>query len=193
MKKRLPPLPRLSSALCLFLCVAWQACSPMSRRISAPEAGANGGFETARSGLPVQWNLHAPDTVPEGRFQVVLDTADRVEGAQSLRFDVSECSPDGGWRSPGLFQELPATPGATYVVGFAIKNEGCAWRASFGGVTAKTGRYESVDGGEVAEEEWVRVDRRLTLGEWHDRLRFQLCVLSPGRLWIDDVRIEPVP
>lgn len=166
-------------------------CQPMSERVEAPSLGPNGGFEHVRSGLPVNWLVYSPKTIPSGRYELVLDREDFREGAQSLRFDVEECASSGGWRSPGIAQELPVEPGTTYAVSFWIKSEGCRWTVSYGGVSAKAGRIERVASSPVEPGAWRHVELAYAQPPDYERLRFELCVTSPGRLWIDDVRIEP--
>jgi hypothetical protein len=148
-------------------------------------------FEHARDGLPANWLVDSPATVPSGRFALALDREDRREGAQALRFDVAECSGEPGWRSPGISQELRVEPGRAYAVSFWVKSEGCEWVARAGGVDAKLGAYETIDAALPAGE-WTRVERVVAVPERYERLRFELGVRSPGRLWVDDVRVEPV-
>ena len=155
--------------------------------------GINGGFEYTRSGLPINWIVYSPGTIPSGRYELLLDRADFREGKQSLRFLVDACSPTGGWHSPGITQQYPAEPGTTYAIRFWVKNEGCDWAVSVGGVTATTGAYEVLAGAEVPQGSWQRVEQRYTLAPQYEQLRFELSITSPGSLWIDDVRIEAVP
>jgi len=172
--------------------VAGQACRPLSEQVRDPAAGRNGGFEQVRSGLPVNWLVYSPSTVPSGRFELIFDEEDAREGARSLRFLVHECSPDGGWRSPGLCQEFRVGAGTTQTIGFWIKNDGCDWRISYGAVSAKTAEVETVTSSDAPDGEWAHVERTYTLPDGYDRLRFELSIRSPGSLWIDDVTIDPV-
>ena len=73
-----------------------------------------------------------------GSYELLFDRGDFKEGEQSLHFRVHECSAEGGWGSPGITQEYPVPPG-DYVVGFWIKNDGCDYVASAGGVAASVG------------------------------------------------------
>lgn len=184
---------RLLLAACLSLpLTACAACGPLSESARAPDAGLNGGFEVVRDGLPAEWIVYTPATVPDAEFELVLDESERREGARALRFDVSACGDEGGWRSPGLSREFAVEPGATYDVSFQVKSEGSRWSAAWGGVDAKTSAYDVTDDSNCEEGEWRRVEARYTVPERYERLRFQFNVLSPGRLWIDDVRIERV-
>lgn len=166
------------------------ACSPLSRCVEDPAAGFNGGFEQVRDGLPLNWSVYAPETVPEGRFRIVLDPRDPREGRQSLCFEVESCSADGGWRSPGLFRELPAEPGATYRIRFWIRSRDCAWSARARGVAPKTGAPVELLASSVdASADWRLVEREVTVPAPNEHLRFELSITSPGSLWIDDVSI----
>lgn len=167
-------------------------CRRLSEEVRDPSVGRNGGFEHARGGLPVNWLVYSPRTVPGASFTLALDEDEHPEGERSLFFDVASCSSDGGWRSPGIAQEVPAEPGATYRVRFRVRSEGCAWSVRTGAVSAKRGALETVEGTELADGAWHEVSRELTIPPGLERLRFELSVLSPGRLWVDDVRVERV-
>jgi len=184
---------KLAGVLLCWVQLAFCAgCTQMSEQVEDPGAGPNGGFEITRSGLPVNWRVYSPRTIPEGSYELVLDRDDFREGAQSLCFRVKECSPTGGWHSPGITQELAADADTTYLVRFWIKSDGCDWTVSYGGVRAKTGVLETVDASEVEPGAWRLVERRVPVPAGHERLRFELSITSPGNLWIDDVRLEPV-
>lgn len=157
-----------------------------------PEAGMNGSFEVVRDGLPVNWFVYTPDKAPSGDWDMVIDTVDPRSGRQSLQFVVRECLADGGWHSPGLTQEFEADPGATYTVGFWVKNSGAVFRVNIGGVTATRGDYITVHSDEEIDA-WRYLERSYTVGEDHDRLRFEFNVLRPGTVWIDDVTIVRNP
>lgn len=58
---------------------------------------------------------------------------------------------------------------------------------------AKTSAYDVTDDSPCEEGEWRQVEARYTVPERFERLRFQFNVLAPGRLWLDDVRVERVP
>jgi len=176
----------------LLLPLLLAACAPLSEREADPAAGWNGGFEKARNGLPVNWLVSTPKTVPDAEFEVALDRDERREGRQSLRFVVERCSAAPGRLSPGIAQEIAADSGRAYAISFWIKSSGCAWDASFGGVTAKTGDARTIDGAGVPRGVWSRVESVYVMPPGMERLRFTLDVLSPGRLWIDDVRVDPV-
>ena len=176
----------------LALAACCGGCSPLSESVSEPVAGLNGGFEVVREGLPAGWNVYTPRTVPGAEFELALDEVERREGERALRFDVATCGDEGGWRSPGLSRELEVEPGATYAVSFQVKCEGCRWSAAWGGVDARTGELERTDASPCEEGEWRRVEERYTVPERYGRMRFQFNVLSPGRMWLDDVRIERV-
>ena len=172
--------------------LAATGCSPLSEQVKDSSVGMNGGFEHARSGLPVNWYVYTPATLPTAEYQLLFDREDHREGEQSLEFRVAKCSSEGGSDSPGLFQEYPAEPGVTYTVGFWIKSEGCDWTVAAGGVGAKTGRCEPLVSSAERADSWRRIEREVTVPPEYRRLRFELSVTSPGNLWIDGVTIEPV-
>jgi hypothetical protein len=161
---------------------------------SAREASTdfNGGFEHVESGLPTDWLVYSPKTIPTGKYELSFDHADCKEGKQSLKFDVAECSSTGGWHSPGIAHEFPVQPGGAYRVSFWIKNDGCDYFVRAGGVSPKKGEYATVDTSNGKKAEWKRVQRELTVPKRFNKLRFELSIRSPGKLWIDDVRVEPI-
>lgn len=179
-------------AAVLFVALPWMGCTNMSESIEDASVGGNGGFEYTRASLPVNWLVYSPRTVPEGEFEIVFDTLDFKEGRQSLKFDVRTCSALGGWHSPGISQEYPAVAGETYQVSLWIKSEGSAYVVRIGGVDAFTGEYETVDSSEQAADGWNHVKHRFAMPDKYETIRFELNALSPGSLWVDDVRIEPV-
>jgi hypothetical protein len=167
-------------------------CSRMSETIVDATIGPNGGFEEERSGLPAHWLVYSPATLPSGKYELTFDRGDFKEGSQSLKFSVEECSAVGGWLSPGIAQEYPAIPGGTYRISFWIKNEGCDYVVSAGGVSAKTGDHVVVDSAQDSGSAWRRVEYPITIAPQYERIRFELSIRSPGRLWIDDVKIESI-
>lgn len=167
-------------------------CTKMSESVLDESIGMNGGFEAAESGLPVNWLVYTPRTVPTGDFDVVIDTADYRSGQQSLKFVVRECSPVGGWYSPGFAKEYEATPGTTYTVGFWVKNDGAEFHARIGGVSAKEGQYETIAQSAEAVAAWRHYEHQYKLPPEFDRIRFEVNVLRPGAFWIDDVTISGI-
>ena len=182
---------RLDGCLPALLVVGTMvSCSDMSESIVDESAGLNGGFEITQSGLPGNWLVYTPSTIPSGDYDLVVDTMEYRSGKQSLKFVVRECSPDGGWRSPGLSRQVDATPGAAYKVGFWAKNEGTEFRFRVGGVSAKEGQYEIVVQSDETTAHWRRYEHEYHMPEGLGQLRLEMNVLRPGALWIDDVTIE---
>jgi hypothetical protein len=97
--------------------------SRMSEYISGNTVGRNGSFEITKSGLPVNWILYTPKTIPTEDYDLIIDTTEYKDGRQSLKFPVIECSPNGGWHSPGFCMQYKAEPGESYLVSFWVKNE----------------------------------------------------------------------
>lgn len=108
----------------------------MSRQVDDPSVGFNGSFESIQQGLPVNWIVYAPDTVPDADFDVLVDSVRVAHGRQSLRFD---------------------------------------------GPSLQSGTSDS---------NWRQVEWQYQIPEDMDRLRLELNVLSPGSLWIDDVKVS---
>jgi hypothetical protein len=151
-------------------------------------AGLNGSFEVVQDGLPVNWYFYTEDTAG-GDFDVVVDTDVFVHGEQSVRFDIRDCSDEGGRHSPGLFQEFDAVPGKSYTVSFLARNDGTRFRAGVRGVDPKTGGpFESITDRSDSFSNWQRFEYKFEMPD-HDKLRFEISVLGPGVLWIDDIRI----
>ena len=164
----------------------------MSEQVSDQSAGLNGGFEIAENGLPVNWLIYTPKTVPDSRFEVALDRDVFKEGRQSLRFQVDKCSAAGGWKSPGFtneFSEIGKFLGeADYRISFWIRNSGAAFAIAAGGVSAKTGSMRTLMRDNAPTLQWRRFGYRVHVPE-NQWLRMELNILSPGTLWIDNVEI----
>ncbi len=170
--------------------IAVTACLDLSEYVADPSAGLNGSFETAQSGIPVNWIVYTPATVPDGDFDVLLDELDPKDGDRSLKFDVRACTAIGGNRSPGIAVEIPAEPGQIHQISFWVKSRGARFRATVRGVSAKTGGATDVIA-DTAEThgDWTLFEHEFRMPE-HDSLRFEFSVLAPGQVWIDDVSIR---
>lgn len=164
-------------------------CDKMSESVIDESAGVNGGFEITKDGLPVNWLVYTPATIPSGDYDLVIDTVEYKEGKQSLKFVVRDCAPNGGWHSPGFSKEFEATTGVTYLVGLWVKNEGSGFRAEVGGVSAFEGEYETIVETADSIPEWRHYERTYTMPEEFDRLRLEVNVLSPGTFWVDGITI----
>lgn len=167
-------------------------CNKMSESVLDESAGMNGGFEIVKSGLPVNWLVYTPKTLPTGDYDLIIDTAEYQAGKQSLKFLVRQCSPDGGRHSPGFSNEYHATPGTRYMVGFWVKNDGAEFLAKIGGVTATQGRYETIVRSSETIATWKHYEREYTMPQGFDRIRFELNVLRPGTFWVDEVTISGI-
>jgi hypothetical protein len=180
----------LGSSILLAMLV-WPGCARMSESIRKPSVGVNGGFEYTESGLPINWLVYSPSTIPTRKYELSFDKVDFQEGKQALKFIVDECSQTGGRHSPGITQEYPAEPGRSYKISFWIKNDGCDYVVSAGGVDAKTAQLNTVDLSQESTSKWKFVTHELNVPRQFRRIRFELSIRSSGSLWIDDVRIEP--
>jgi|TARA_Y100000310_G_scaffold327633_1_gene394296 hypothetical protein len=173
-----------------------------------PSVGFNGGFEVARAGLPVNWFF--PRIKDKGDVEISLDTLDAVEGRQSLKLVVRKVdSVRGGWAMPGLFQVRPARPGSTYRISFWRRNRGCRIRVTIRneGKDPLFGPSDAVKKDlaahprivvVLAEEEtgtrtWRQFDQAFALPQLDDHIRFELHIMEPGTLWVDDIQIQEAP
>lgn len=165
-------------------------CSQMSETINDETAGMNGSFEIVESGLPVNWLLYTPNTVKEGDFKIIIDKEQFKEGQQSLKFIVNECSSDGGLYSPGFAQELDATPGGQYKLSFWIKNNGCEFSVSAGGIAPMTADMKSLLQTSEQIDDWELFEYNIDIAEEFESLRMEVSITQSGTFWIDDVRLE---
>ncbi len=166
-------------------------CHKMNASVFDEAAGLNGGFEIVQDGLPVNWLVYAPGTLPMGDYDLVIDTTDFKAGTQSLKFVVRQCSPDGGWYSPGFSRELEAPAGSTYVIGFWAKNEGSEFLVRAGGISAKQGTYDTIVRSRANLPAWTHFEYRYTVPEGFNRIRLEVNVVRPGVFWIDEITIQP--
>ncbi len=176
----------------LLTILPWLSCAKTSESIEDESVGMNGGFEHTQSGLPVNWLVYSPSTIPTASYELIFDRADFKEGKQSLKFLIQQFTPTAGWHSPGIAQEYPAIPGESYLISFWIKNEGCEYVVTAGGVAAKTSQYETVDSSKETTDSWKLVEHPITIPQQYENIRFELSIRSPGSLWIDDVKIEHI-
>lgn len=169
-----------------------------------PSAGINGSFEIEQSGLPVNWFIgrHA---IQNGDAEISLDTSDAVHGAQSLQFIVHRVD-DGPQKAPWLFRSGAAQAGATYAVSFWLKSTACVVQMEirnegkdrmFGLSEEEKQDYaahppvrRTIGGGETGTDEWRQFRYVYKVPETDGSLRFELRIMRPCTLWIDDLRIE---
>jgi hypothetical protein len=181
---------------------------PPSIREKSESAGFNGSFEIVKSGLPVNWYIHYPP-IENGDAELSLDARDAIEGNRSLKLIVHRAEPVGGWRTAGLFQVTPAKAKSSYKVSFWLKNQGCKIRV----IIRNEGKDPIFGPSKVEKEDlakhppirkslgeeetgantWRQFEYIYAVPETDGSIRFELNILQPGTLWIDDVRIEEVP
>lgn len=167
----------------------------------------NGSFEVVRAGMPVNWILDRY-AIRNGEAEFLLDTTDAVHGQQSLKVVVHEVH-DDRWLAPWFFRTGPAESGATYAVSFwlkstacvvemVIRNEGKDPLFGFGSLSeAEREDYAAhppvrriLGGGETDTVKWRQFRYVYKIPETDGSLRFELRIVRPCTLWIDDVRIE---
>lgn len=183
----------MCSTVVVALCsISLTACGKFSETIEDDTVGVNGSFEVTESGLPVNWLVYSPETIPEGDYDLIVDTTEFKSGKQSLKFSVRECSSIGGWYSPGFSQQWEAIPGETYTVECWIMNEGAEFLVSFGAVSAFDGRMETVIQSDERISNWKRFEYKYTVPDEFNHIRFELNVLQSGTFWVDGVTIKRV-
>jgi len=183
----------LLAATSILLAGALNGCMNVTheRDISA---GINGGFEIVRSGVPVNWIIQR-NTFNEEDAEISIDTTDKVEGKQSLRFAVHSFGPFSESREWSLAQVLPAESLRTYRVSFWLKNRGCTEVTR----VYRTLQYqawgpgmETLGEAEMGTDTWRQFEFTHTIPAKGSDIRFTLGISQACTLWIDDVRIEEV-
>lgn len=178
--------------LTILASVLLGGCNRFSESIRDKTAGMNGSFEVTESGLPVNWLIYTPRTIPTGDYDLIIDTTEYKDGRQSLKFLVRECSSTGGWHSPGLCQEYKAIPGETYRVSFWVKNDGSEFVIRIGGVSAHEGQYDTIVKSKETIDTWQQFEYIYTIPQKMNAIRFEMNILQPGTFWIDDIKIERI-
>lgn len=182
---------RIHNQMLFGLIFLFSGCFQMSEIEGDPSAGLNGGFEVSSNGLPVNWFMYTPKTVPRSDFKIVLDNNNFKEGSQSLKFEIKNCRATGGWLSPGFTKEFLGQGYGKFKVSFWIMNDTSEFIMTFSGVTTKSGGDEISIRSNENMPEWTRFEERIEVleGQW---LRVNLNVFKPGNFWIDDLNIEQI-
>ena len=178
-----------------FTLLALTGCMQMSEMETDKEAGLNGGFEVTKNGLPVNWLMYTPNTVPNSDFKITFDKNNFKEGKQSLMFDVKNCSSTGGKLSPGFtneFKESGQFEGeGNYELSFWIKNDGSKYRINSGGVSPMKGNMKKLIESDQSLKEWKYLKYEINVPK-NRYLRMELNILQPGIFWIDDIQIVKI-
>jgi hypothetical protein len=169
------------------------SCSTqMSESKLNPKLGNNGNFEIVEENLPVNWLVYTKNTVKTGDFNFTFDNTDFQSGKQSLRFDVKNCSAEGGWYSPGIAQEIPVKSGEEFSISFWVKNKGSEFSFNIAGISTfgreGTNSIKSTNN----TGEWVQYKTTYKTPEKMNKLRIEFNVLQAGIVWIDDVVVERI-
>jgi hypothetical protein len=192
LKKLIPGTPFIRLMSKFMILVLISGCNQFSEEIRDKTAGMNGSFEITKSGLPVNWLVYTPETVPKGDFDIIIDTTESKDGKQSLKFLVRECSPVGGWWSPGFCNEYPANPGNIFRISFWIKNQESEFLIQIGGVSTSQGEYDTIVKSQETFDTWQLYEYYYTIPEKMKAIRIELNILQPGTFWIDNIKIEKV-
>ncbi len=196
-----------AGAAIILIAAILNGCNRYIVRETNESAGFNGGFEIVNAGLPVNWYL--PEGIKQGEVEISLDPEDAVEGKQSLKLLVHRADPAGIWPSARLFQVFqPAKANHSYKVSFWLKNQGCDVRLIIRneGKDPVFGPSEAVKKDlaghppiekTLGEEEtgtntWRQFEFIYAVPETDGSIRFEMNIMQPGTLWLDDVRIEEV-
>ena len=183
-------ISKLSFLIALFSLLMFSSCNQMSEQIKDESAGINGGFEVTKNGIPVNWLMYTPNTVADGKFEIIIDKEEFLEGKQSLKFKGEKCSSIGGWFSPGFTNQFNAEQGNTYKLSFWIKNDGAEFRVMAGGVAPKIGDMKTLLQTSEQINDWKQYEYGVPVTEEYDQIRFEVNILKPGTFWIDDIQIE---
>lgn len=176
---------------CLILLIAMSGCKPGSVLIRGDDCRMNGSFEHVKNGFPVNWCYYAMETVPDGDFDILIDSVQSKEGKRSLKFQVRTCSSIGGWYSPGFFEEFKVLPGQTYKISFCVLNQGCDFKVGVStGMKGNPGPSETILRTNGKYSDWHYFEYSFTIPLVNDNIRFEANILSPGTIWFDDIRIE---
>lgn len=164
-------------------------CNQFSEIEVDPSAGDNGSFEVSKNGIPVNWLMYTPNTVPAGEFEIILDKVEFKEGAQSLKFKVEECSSKGGWYSPGFTNQFDVDKESVQHLSFWVKNQGAEFKIMAGGVSAMTGDMKTLIQSSEEINDWKYYEFSVPISSEFDQLRLEVNILKPGVFWIDDLQI----
>ena len=169
------------------------SCSTqMSESKLNPSLGNNGNFEIVEEKLPVNWLVYTKNTVKTGDFDFIFDNTDFKSGKQSLRFDVKNCSAEGGWYSPGICQEITAKSGEEFSISFWAKNSGSEFSFNTAGISTFGKEGTNIIKSTNNSGEWVQYKTTYKIPENMNKLRIEFNVLQAGTVWIDDVVVERI-
>ena len=183
----------LLGATSIFLAAVLSGCMNVTHEIDT-SAGINGGFEIERSGVPVNWIIER-NTFNEEDAEISIDTEEKVEGEQSLRFAVHNLGPNSESRQWSVGQVFPARSLRTYRVSFWLRNRGCRVTRIYRSdaeTSSGPGMVETLGEAEMGTDTWRQFEFTHTIPEESSNLRFALIIHQACTLWIDDVRIEEV-
>jgi len=116
--------------------------------------------------------------------EISLDTAESIDGVQSLKMLVHRADPDDGARGPGLFQVTEAQAGQAFRVSFWVKNRGCRFRLRIDSETPESREprnpiREIIDAETTGDDIWRQFVYTYTVPEHYGNIRFELNVVAP--------------
>jgi hypothetical protein len=182
--------------LLIYIAIAMSVltgCISGSTEIKGYDCKMNGGFETIKNGLPVNWYYYSMEKESKGEFDLISDSILFKEGKRSLKFQVKTCESIGGWRSPGFFEEFKVQPGETYKISFSVINEGCDFKVIVGtGMKGNPGPIKTLLRTRETFAEWKYFEYNFDIPQVNDNIRFEANIMSAGTIWFDEIRIEGV-
>lgn len=185
----------MNKILTLVLIITLASCNQMSEFYSDKSAGINGSFEFSKDGLPLNWLVYSPKTVPDSDFSITIDTNSYYHGRQSLRFDVKKSSGKPGRLSPGISSEffeagLFLGP-AKYKLSYWLKNSGAKFVVYAGATNSKVSEVKTIHESNQIYSDWQYFEHIIDIpnNQW---LRMELNILSSGTFSIDNIQIEKI-
>jgi hypothetical protein len=166
----------------------------MSIREVDEAAGYNGSFEFVKFGYPANWYFSRRQ-LENGDCEITFDTADKVDGTQSLKFVARKADPGGGWPGPGMFQSYHAQEGRAYRISFWLKTHGAVIQLRICSEALNPSPnpiIASINAEETGDHDWSQFVYTYTVPARYDSIRFEINIIAPGTAWIDNVRIDPL-
>jgi hypothetical protein len=178
-----------------FLLSVFSSCAYERMSFGKPQGntGMNGGFESTKEDFPVNWALYGVKAFKKGHYQIYMDKESYTEGKQFLCFVIDSVDQRHWvWTKPGLFQTYWAKPGEQYQVSFKYKNINSHFKVRIGSEKSKGAYEEAILDTEQDCLAWKEVTYLYTVPDEFETIRFELNFYTPGKFWIDDIKIQGV-
>lgn len=171
-------------------CVLAAACQSDELLERNGTAGLNGSFEITEAGYPVNWAFF-PNPKADSTLQVVLDSAEVVEGHHSLKLLVRPSE-----RLPALrSSQVAVQPGKNYRFSMSFRNEGCNVKVNrivqdASGVTVR--RRDLIIDTSVSTAGWETFEETLSVAQDEAQVLLVIMIGGSGTVWLDDVKLEEI-